>query len=98
LKTKGSHGPSGRVIREILCHVAEWPDAKDTADGIHKFWLSKHATNRGRKEVREALNFLVFTKGWLIEKVVGSSEKIYGLNRDRLAEIKHFLKQSGNGN
>jgi hypothetical protein len=90
VKTKGPRGPSQIVVREILCHVVECPDAKDTADGIHRFWLSKDALNRGSKEVRDALEFLVSTKGWLIETKLGSTETLYSVAKDHLEEIKDF--------
>jgi len=94
LKTVGSHGQCRTVIREILCYLVEHPDAKDTVDGIFKFWLPKGAVKQGKKEVQKALNFLVIKKGWLTERNPHSSEKLYGLNKVHLREIKIFLRMN----
>ena len=92
MKSEGSHGPCRTVVREILRYLVEHTDAKDTVDGIFKFWLPKGAVKQGRKEVQKALDFLVTKKGWLTEKNVPSSDKLYGLNKDYLGEIKVFLR------
>jgi len=94
LKTIGSHGQCRTVIHEILRYLLEHPDAKDTVDGIFKFWLPKGAAKQAKKEVREALDFLVIKKGWLTERNVHSSGKLYGLNKDHLGEIKVFLRMN----
>lgn len=93
-KAAGSHE---KVIRQILPYLIEHPDAKDTTEGILKWWLPEGPVNWGRDKVQEALNVLVL-KGWLTERKASSSKKIYGLNKDRLEEAKKFLRQSGNGN
>ena len=97
-KTTGSHGQPRTVIRGILLHLAKHPDAKDTFEGIFKFWLPKGAANQKRNKVREALDFLVFTKGWLTERKASTSEALYGLNKDHLEEIRDFLRESSDGN
>jgi hypothetical protein len=71
----------------------ESPDAKDTDEGIHKFWLSERCMNRGIGEVRKALDYLVATKKWMIKSPKGSSKPLYGLAREHLGEIKDFLRR-----
>jgi hypothetical protein len=71
------------------------PDAKDTAEGIHKFWLSSKTVHQSREKVREVLEFLVEEKNWLTKKVSGAAVALYGLNRDRAQEIEEFLQQHG---
>jgi hypothetical protein len=94
LKSEGSHGPWWTVVREILSHCVESPDAKDTDEGIQKFWLSARSKNRGVGEVRKALDYLVTTKGWMIKSPKGSSEPLYSLSKKHLEEIKDFFRQS----
>lgn len=84
------------LIREILEHVVKHPDAKDTAEGIYNFWLSRQNAHQTRDKVREALEYLVEKKGWLTKKVSGASVALYGLNQDRMREVENFLQQSGN--
>lgn len=90
-----SRGERARLIREILQHVLRHPDAKDTLDGIHKFWLSSRMAHQSRDRVREALDYLVEEKGWLIKKVSGASAALYGLNKSYLAEVQGYLCRSG---
>ncbi|MFQ6029013.1 MAG: hypothetical protein ACE5Q6_16150 [Dehalococcoidia bacterium] len=96
LRIKGSHGHRWTAIREVLHYLIEHRDAKDTLDGILKWWLPERQSNWRMDKVQKALDVLVL-KGWLTERKVRSSKKIYGLNKDRLEEIKNFLRQSGNG-
>ena len=90
-----SRGEQLRLIREILEHVAKHPDAKDTAEGIHNFWLSRQTAHQSRDKVREALKYLVEKKGWLTKKVSGAAVTLYGLNKDRAHEVESFLEPSG---
>ena len=41
-------------------------------------------------KVQEAIDFLV-AKGWLVMREIADSKKIYGVERDRMGEIKEFL-------
>src|SRR5262249_29893452 len=91
---EGSRGCSS-LIRRILLYVVENPDAKDTLDGISEFWLPQESVRYGKNKVREVLEFLVETKGWLTKNKAGASVILYGLNKARLNEIKNFLNQRG---
>ena len=52
------------LMRRILQYLADHPDAKDTADGILKWWLPSHLIVWEKKEVQEVLDHLVL-RGWL---------------------------------
>jgi hypothetical protein len=91
-----SRGEELLLIREILEHVVRYPDAKDTAEGIHNFWLSRQTAHQSRDKVREALEYLVEKKGWLTKKVSGAAVTLYGPNKDRAHEVESFLQASGN--
>ncbi|MGB7949909.1 MAG: hypothetical protein WCH75_19670 [Candidatus Binatia bacterium] len=84
------------MIREILQHVLKHPDAKDTAEGIHKFWLSSKTVHQGKDKVQQALEYLVEERDWLTKKVSGAAVTLYGLNKGRMQEVEGFLQQSGN--
>ena len=92
-----SRGEHILLIREILQHVVKHPDAKDTAEGIHRFWLSSRTVHQSSDKVREVLEYLVEKKGWLTKKVSGASVTLYGLNKDRVHEVESYLQQAGNG-
>ena len=96
MESDESRGEHSLLIREILQHVVRHPDAKDTAEGIHKFWLSRNTAHHSRDKVREVLEYLVEKKDWLTKKVSGAAVILYGLNKDRVHEVESFLQQSGN--
>jgi NADH:ubiquinone oxidoreductase subunit E len=93
VESEESRGDYLLLIREILTHVVKHPDAKDTADGIHKFWLSSKTVHQSSDKVREVLEYLVEKKGWLTKKVSGASVTLYGLNKNRVHEVEGFLQQ-----
>jgi len=81
------------VIRGILQYLVEHPDAKDTIEGILKWWLPD-GHRWGRGEVQKALDLLV-SKAWLTKRVTIPTKEVYGINKDRTQEIRSFLQQSG---
>ena len=84
-----------RVIRGILFYLIEHSDAKDTMQGILKWWMPRGYIERGGKEIQQALDYLVL-KGWLTtcSKVLQKDLIIYGVNKERLEQIKAFLRES----
>ena len=79
------------VTIEILRYVITHPSAKDTINGIEKWWLSKNLGGEGKRKIAESLNLLV-VKGWLVARCSPQSETIYSLNENSLLEINAFLK------
>ena len=93
LKSEGSPGRYRVVIREILLYLIKHPDAKDTIGGIVRWWLPDSHRGWRKEEVLQALGFLT-SKGWLTARKIAASEKVYGLNKDKLLEIKEYLENS----
>jgi hypothetical protein len=91
-KEKESSDVRQKAMEEILRYLIQHPDAKDTPEGILKWWISKSQAELDGKVVQEILDFLV-SKEWLIKREITPSPKIYGLNKDRLKEIKVFLHE-----
>jgi hypothetical protein len=87
---------SQATAREILSYLLRNPDAKDTVNGIIKWWLPESERASGVEKVLKALEFLVVTKGWLTVRDMRSAGTIYGLNKARLKEISNFLSESQN--
>lgn len=94
MNSDASRDESSLLIREILIHVIEHPDAKDTLDGIHKFWLSARTAQQSRNKVRDALEYLSEQKHWLTKKTAGTAVILFGINKDRADEIREFLSAS----
>jgi hypothetical protein len=81
------------AIREILQYLIDNPEAKDTLQGILRWWLPNEV-DRGEAEVQEALDGLV-ANGWLTQRRMTPSRTLYGLNKDNLEEIRAFLREHG---
>jgi hypothetical protein len=90
-----SRSACSSLVRGILLYVVEHPDAKDTLEGINEFWLGHGRIHYGKTKVRDALEFLAETKHWLTKNKAGASVTLYGLNKERLAEINRYLGESG---
>jgi hypothetical protein len=78
------------LIRLILQYLIDHPDAKDTSEGIQKWWLPEGHSDRSRDEVQSALN-LLSSKGWVTKRGRIPSKEIYGINKDCISEIRSFL-------
>ena len=92
MQSDESSDDSALLIRDILIHVIKHPEAKDTAEGIHKFWLSAQTAHQSRDKVREALKYLSEQKRWLTQKNAGAAVTLYGLDKDHVDEIQEFLR------
>lgn len=90
LKEEGPSESLMAAAREILNYLVEYPDAKDTMEGILKWWLPDLDPKWGEKEVMGALDLLVL-KGWVNRLEIAPLQKIYSLNKDNLKAIKSFL-------
>jgi hypothetical protein len=84
-------GSDRKIIQEILQYLTLHPYAKDTLEGIIRWWLPKGRVEEGQ-EVQKALDLLV-SKGWVIQREILPSPKLYGLNPGRVEEIKVFLQE-----
>jgi hypothetical protein len=83
-----------RLKRELLTYCIEHPDAKDTVEGILSWWFHSGEARWRVDEVKTALDELT-AQGWLTSRSIRQSEVIYGLNKDKTAEISKFLSHSG---
>lgn len=79
-----------QVIREILQYLCARPNAKDTFEGILKWWRPKDESEWRKDDVQQGLDFLI-SKGWLTVRNTSQSQKIYGFNTKLMEEIRKFL-------
>jgi uncharacterized protein with von Willebrand factor type A (vWA) domain len=80
-----------RLTHAILAYCIDHPDAKDTLEGIFDWWFREA---RWRiDEVQTALEDLT-AQGWLTRRSMRPAEMIYGLNKEKIAEIEAFLKRA----
>ncbi|GAB61463.1 MAG: hypothetical protein DWB56_04920 [Candidatus Jettenia sp.] len=72
------------VIWDILHYLMRNPDAKDTIDGILKWWIPKVVViEQEKSKVQEALEMLA-EKGFITGWETGSSQKYYGVTEGQL--------------
>jgi len=74
----------------VLGYLCSFPDAKDTVEGVEKWWLSAKGIDAGAEAVRAALDYLV-ERRWLISTAGHSGSRMYGLNQERKTALQQFL-------
>jgi hypothetical protein len=80
------------VIRHVLQYLVDHPDAKDTMQGIVRWWLPGGIAAWEEEVVEDSLDALV-DRGWLTQRQTISSQQLYGVNKEKLEEIKLFLRK-----
>ncbi len=75
----------------ILGYLCSHPDAKDTAEGIGRWWLRGQGLDVETDVVRDSLVYLM-KWGWLA--AIGGSVglTLYGLNKNRQYALQQFLQ------
>jgi hypothetical protein len=76
----------------ILGYLYSHPDAKDTVDGVEKWWLNSMEINMEARTVQVSLDQLV-KSGWLVSYQRQGTSMVYGLNRSRRERLLRFLQQ-----
>ena len=80
-----------QLIREILMYLLKHPEAKDTAEGVLQYWLTKRPDTYCREEVETALEWLV-ANGMLTAR--RPSPYVFGLKKDITLKAKEFLQNT----
>jgi hypothetical protein len=71
---------------EILRYLMKHPEAKDTIEGIAKWWIERERRQPTLKEVERALSFLL-SKDLILQTQRKGLPPYYGLNPQKLEEI-----------
>ena len=78
------------IAREILRYFVVHPAAKDTLEGIARWWLERERIERTVEEVAESLHLLLAC-GFIIEKEGRAARLYYQMNPAKRKEIAEFL-------
>ncbi|MGA6828029.1 hypothetical protein ACO9S2_10490 [Nitrospira sp. NS4] len=87
---QGTSGEVEQAVRTILRHLVEHPDAKDTLEGIVRWWGEPLLRTAEVEVVRRSLDELT-DRGWVSVRTAGTGVRLYGLNKDRLDDVKRYL-------
>ncbi len=92
--TEGSAQGRSVVIAEILRYLIEHPDAKDTIEGITRWWIPPQRPRGGewkREVVQGAMDELV-ARGWIVRRETTPSHVVYGLDKQHLTTIANSVR------
>lgn len=89
--------PAGvkRALEEIVRYMVSQPDAKDTSQGIHDWWLPVGDDECSLTEVEQAVETLVHW-GWLTERRLVQQTVVYGPSPEGLQKGLQYLKSTKN--
>ena len=79
------------ITLSVLEHLMSNPGAKDTLEGIRKWWIATRRQEPRSDELQSVLDELLH-KGWLVRFKPRGSKHVYGLNKGRLQEIQNDLQ------
>jgi hypothetical protein len=85
--------PPDVVAWLILGYLYGNPDARDTVDGVEKWWLDRMEIGIDARTVQGSLDHLV-TLGWLVAYERRGTGIVYGLNKDRRDKLGQFLERA----
>jgi len=77
------------LAQEILHYLIRHPDAKDTLEGVLRWWISRDSKATA-ESLRSALDQLV-DKGWVRKQQIAKEENLYSLIKSATPAIVSFL-------
>lgn len=86
------YASTASVALMVLQHLVSNPGAKDTLEGIRKWWIATRRQEPRVDELQAELDALM-RKGWLVRFKPIGSKHVYGLNRERLQEIHKVVQE-----
>jgi hypothetical protein len=78
----------------VLQYLMSNPGAKDTLEGIRKWWIATRRQEPRSDELQAVLDELI-QKGWVVRFKPTGSKHVYGLNKDHLQEIQEVFRDPG---
>jgi hypothetical protein len=87
------YATTASITLMVLQHLMSNPGAKDTLEGIRKWWIATRRQEPRIDELQDVLDDLMH-KGWIVRFKPRGSKHVYGLNKESLEEIQKRLQAS----
>lgn len=84
-----SPDPQATLVRAIVRYLIAHPEAKDTIEGVMRWWLPDGPAEQRREDVEDGLELLV-ARGWIVKRAIAPARQIYCANRERLVDMRAF--------
>jgi hypothetical protein len=81
-----------RAAHTILSYLSKHPSSSDTFQGIAEWWLKQERFDYTKKQIRQALGFLI-GKGLVIVKKYNQQEEYYQKGPEQAGQIDATLEQ-----
>ncbi len=79
------------IARDVLTYLSEHPDARDTIDGIIRWWIPEQKIKTHITTLKNVINELV-AKNLILESHGHDSRIHYRINRQKIKEIESFVQ------
>ncbi len=80
------------IARRLLSYLLRHPEARDTIEGMTRWWLLEEEIHERLIDVSQGLSSLV-KEGLVLEERRGTSLPLYRLNPDKKGEIKTLVER-----
>lgn len=89
----GNAQTSEEVVREILRYLVKHPAAKDTLEGIARWWLDRQQVERSVEEVVHSVRLLV-SRGLILERHRKTGRPYYQVNPAKRTGLAETLEEA----
>ena len=80
------------TARRILSYLLKHPEARDTIEGMTRWWLLEEEIHERLAEISQGLSSLV-RQGLILEERRGASLPLYRLNPDKRDEVRTLVER-----
>lgn len=84
-----SHEAKRKVILAIGKYMLGNPGAKDTEEGVKKWWLEGKFSE---VEVRSALQWFV-EKDWVLQRLLPGENQVFYMSPDHTEDVLHYIEE-----
>ncbi|MCA9456674.1 MAG: hypothetical protein KC587_08425 [Nitrospira sp.] len=83
------HEAKQEVILAISKYMLGNPNAKDTEEGVKKWWMEGKFS---KEEIRSGLHWFV-EKEWILKRLLPGGNQVFCMNPDHKQDVLNYLKE-----